>query len=204
MAPGIVLLQEIFGVTPEMQALADKFQEFGYCVVVPALYDRIYEDCVIEYRDPTLARATKDKLHYEETEYDIKAAIKVADNGHGVALIGYCWGGGLAYRVAQKTNVQAVISYYGTNLVQYCTSPPPTAPCQFHFGIDDPMIDSRARQLIRRSCRSIDQYFEYEGAGHAFVNVARPNYRQVQADLAEERCMAFLDAMFHQSASARY
>ena len=61
-APGIVLLQEIFGVTPEMQALADKFQEFGYCVVVPALYDRIYEDCVIEYRDPTLARATKDKL----------------------------------------------------------------------------------------------------------------------------------------------
>ena len=195
-APGIVLLQEIFGVTPELRALADRFHEYGYGAVVPALYDRIQPDCVIDYDDADLARATKNQLRYDEIECDIRAAIKLADNGRGVALLGYCWGGGLAYWIAQKCRVEAVISYYGKSLAQYCKSPPPSALCQFHLGVDDPMIDSDARQVIRRSCRSIDEYFEYAGAGHAFANVERSSYRQAQAELAEKRCLSFLNQVF--------
>lgn len=194
--PSVVLLQEIFGVTPELRALADSLQETGYAALVPALYDRIQPDCVIDYSDPDLARATKNQLRYDEIECDLRAAIQLADTGRGVALLGYCWGGGLAYWIAQKCQVAAVISFYGTNLAQYCKSPPPDAPCQFHLGVDDPMIDGRAREVIRRSCRSIDQYFEYEGAGHAFANVARPSYRQAQAQLAEQRCLSFLRTTF--------
>jgi len=196
-----VILQEIFGVTPEMQTLAERFSEHGYQVVVPALYDRIRPNYVLAYDDAEVARAAKNQLRYDEIAYDIRAAISFADAGYGVALLGHCWGGGLAYWFAQSNAVKAVVSYYGTNLAQYCSSPPPEAPCQFHLGIDDPMIDANARSVIRESCRPSDEYFEYEGAGHAFANAARASYREDSAALAESRSLAFLE---HVSAKSHF
>lgn len=195
-APAIVVIQEIFGVTTELMTIAERFSENGYRVVVPALYDRIEEDYVLDYTQPGLARSAKNQLRYDEIELDIAAAITLADTGRGVALLGYCWGGGLAYSMAQKHSVRAVVSYYGTGLTQYCKSSPPEAPCQFHLGMDDLMIDAEARRAVQGSCKSSDQYFEYEGAGHAFANVARPSYRQDQAALANSRCLTFLDQVF--------
>ena len=195
-APGIVLLQEIFGVTPALRELADAFQAQGYNVVVPALYDRIQPNCVIDYDDTDRARAMKNQLQNPVLEADIRAAIAHADSGQGVALVGYCWGGGLAYWAAQNCRVQAVVSYYGTNVAKYCEDAPPSAPCQFHLGVDDPMIDADAREVISNSCRPIDQYFEYEGAGHAFANASRTSYRQEQAYLAEQRTLSFLSTAF--------
>lgn len=195
-APGIVVLQEIFGVTVELTELAEKLSDKGFRVVVPALYDRIRPDCVIDYEQSELARATKNQLRYDEIQCDIKAAIGLANEGRGVALLGFCWGGGLAYWMAQSFSVDAVVSYYGTALAQYCRAPPPKAPCLFHFGRDDTMIDQSARDVVKASCKSGDRYFEYVDAGHAFANSGRSSYRQAQAQLADERTLFFLAEVF--------
>lgn len=201
--PGIVILQEIFGVTPQLKATADHYGAQGYRVVVPALYDRIAPNYVLEYAEADLARAAKNQLRYDEIRMDLEAAVAFATDGAGVALLGFCWGGGLAYWLAQHCRVSAVVSYYGTNLAQYCRAAAPASPCLFHFGADDPMIDADTRALVRRGGRSEDQYYEYAQAGHAFANSARPSYRKAQAKLAEERTLAFLRAFLpHSVASA--
>ena len=191
-SPGLVILQEIFGVTPALTSLADEFAGHGFRVVVPALYDRIEPGYILDYADTDTARATKNQLRFDEIDADISAAMAFAASDKPVALLGYCWGGGLAYWMAQRHAVGAVVSYYGTGVANYCRSRVPEADCQFHLGVDDPMIDAEAREVIRASCKSADEYFEYEGAGHAFANAARPSYRDAQAQLAEQRTLAFL------------
>lgn len=194
-APGLVLLQEIFGVTRELEELAERYAGAGFRVAIPALYDRIQLDLVLPYEDTSSARAAKNQLRYDEIDVDIKAAMDHVETGHGLGLLGYCWGGGLAYWMAQRHCVDAIVSYYGTNIQHYCSaSSTPTARCQFHFGVDDSMIETTARNTVRKSCREMDEYFEYEAAGHAFANVARPSYRSQAAALAESRTLEFLGA----------
>ena len=196
-APGIVMLQEIFGVTQELIDLADRFAAEGYSVSVPALYDRIEAGKVLPYADADSARAAKNQLRYDEIDADIQAAIQLVDEGSGLVLLGYCWGGGLAYWMAQNHRVDTVVSYYGTNIAQYCKSPAtPSAHCLFHFGLDDPMIDAAARAVVKDSCRATDQFFEYEGAGHAFANVARLSFREQATELAQRRTLDFLQQTF--------
>lgn len=195
--PGIVMLQEIFGVTQELIDLTDRFAAEGYRVAVPALYDRIEAGKVLPYADADSARTAKNQLRYDEIDADIQAATQLVDEGSGLVLLGYCWGGGLAYWMAQNHRVDAVVSYYGTNIAQYCESPAtPSARCQFHFGLDDPMIDAAARAVVKDSCRPTDQFFEYEGAGHAFANVARPSFREKATELAQRRTLDFLQQTF--------
>jgi len=196
-APAVVILQEIFGVTEELKDTARRYAGYGFRVAVPAIYDRIETDYVVPYDDADRARAAKNKLRYDEIDADIRAAMDLADTGNGLALLGYCWGGGLAYWMAQHHLVDAVVSYYGTNIARYCkSSATPAARCQFHFGLDDPMIDASARALVRNSCRLTDEFFEYEGAGHAFANAARPSYREPSAELAQRRTLDFLRQTF--------
>ncbi|MEM1155920.1 MAG: dienelactone hydrolase family protein [Pseudomonadota bacterium] len=196
-APAVVILQEIFGVTRELTGIADRFADVGFRVVIPALYDRIEPDYVLAYDESDRARAAKNQLRYDEIDVDVKASLALADTGKGLALLGYCWGGGLVYWAAQNHTVAAVVSYYGTGLSQYCrSSSTPSARCLFHVGLEDPMIDVAARNVIKASCRPVDRYFEYENAGHAFANTARPNYCKKPAALAEQRTLEFLHNVF--------
>ena len=188
---GLVILQEIFGVTEQLKGLAERYAALGYEVAIPALFDRQQKAAVIAYADAPAGRELMSSLEPADTLRDIEAAVKtLADRGLKVAVMGFCWGGGLAIRSAQKLDIDCAIAFYGTRLPQYLDSPL-QAPLQAHFGkLDDhvpPEMLAQAKEYLPDM-----EVFEYD-AGHAFANDAREEaYVAAAAEIAHGRSQEFL------------
>jgi carboxymethylenebutenolidase len=112
---GLVVIQEIFGVTGHIRAVCDRFAAQGYAVIAPALFDRVRPDVQLGYtpEDVQAGLALHAKLTDANAVADIAAALS-AFGGKPTGVIGYCWGGTLAWQVASQTDrVRAAIGWYG-------------------------------------------------------------------------------------------
>ncbi|MGI9344545.1 MAG: dienelactone hydrolase family protein, partial [Gammaproteobacteria bacterium] len=124
---GVVILQEIFGITGHIQRVADQYAAAGYVAIAPSLFDRIRPDIVLDYADVEEARGIMMSLDREKVPADIAAAIAAAraiartaaGSAGKVAAIGYCWGGAMADFAACRTDVDAAVSYYGRATVEW-------------------------------------------------------------------------------------
>ncbi len=188
---GLVIIQEIFGVTDQLKGLAKRYAALGYDVAVPALFDRKRRGAVIAYDAPAEGRDMMLAADLSETMADVSAAVDALKaQGGKVAVMGFCWGGGLALRAAQKLDIAGAVSFYGTRLPHYLDSPL-KAPLLCHFGTEDdhtpPDVIQQAQDYLPEM-----QVHLYE-AGHAFANDARPErYDRDAAELAHRRSEAFL------------
>ncbi len=97
---GIVVLQEIFGVNPHIRRVADGYAAAGYLAIAPALFDRAEPGVELGYAPDDIPRgvALVGEVGHERTMLDVAAAVKAAAEGGEVGVVGYCWGGSLAYR----------------------------------------------------------------------------------------------------------
>lgn len=187
---GIVILQEIFGVTDQLKGIAERYSKLGYEVAIPALFDRQEKGAVIPFNEGPKGRDLMLASNLEHTMMDIQASINaLALNGGKIAVIGFCWGGGLALRTAQKLDIAAGISFYGTRLPQYLDSPL-SAPFLAHFGNSDDHIPAEMIEQAKTYLPQMEIHM-YE-AGHAFANDARPSYVAAAADLGHKRTEDFL------------
>ncbi|SMX42380.1 dienelactone hydrolase family protein [Actibacterium lipolyticum] len=188
---GLVILQEIFGVTDQLKGVAARYAEQGYEVAIPALFDRQRRDAVIPFDTPLVGRDLMLASALDQTMADTAAAVAaLAANGGKVAVMGFCWGGGLALRAAQKLDIACAVSFYGTRLPTYLDSPL-RAPLLGHFGTTDDHTPPEVLKQVQDYMPDI-QVHMYE-AGHAFANDARPaSYVQDAAELAHQRTDAFL------------
>lgn len=187
---GIVILQEIFGVTDQLKGVALMYANEGYNVAIPALFDRVERDAVIPFDQGPRGRDMMLAADLGQTMMDTDAAVQaLAEKGGKVAVIGFCWGGGLALRAAQKLNIAAAVAFYGTRLPQYLDCPL-KAPFMGHFGTKD---DHTPPEMLAEAQAYLPemQVYMYE-AGHAFANDARPSYVQEAAELAHRRTKKFL------------
>jgi carboxymethylenebutenolidase len=187
---GLVILQEIFGVTAQLKGVAADYAAQGYQVAIPALYDRHAPGSVIPFKEAARGREIMLSLRPEQTMADIEAArAMLAGEGGKVAALGFCWGGGLALRAAQGLEVAAAVSFYGTRLGNLLDKPL-KAPFQAHFGTKD---DHTPPELVARfrAAHPEAEVHLYE-AGHAFANEQRPTYLEPAAVQAHERAAAFL------------
>ena len=126
----------------------------------------------------------------DETVADIDAAVQtLVARGNKVAVMGFCWGGGLALRAAQKLDIAAAVSFYGTRLTQYLDGPL-KAPFQGHFGTKDDHIPAEMLAAVKAYLPAVEVHM-YK-AGHAFANDARPSFVTDAAALAHRRAQAFL------------
>ena len=189
---GIVIVQEIFGVTDQLKGVAARYAALGYTVAIPALFDRKEKGAVIPFDQGPRGRDLMLAADLDETMRDIDAAVgTLAARGGKVAVIGFCWGGGLALRAAQKLDIAAAVAFYGTSLPQYLDSPL-RAPLLGHFGSKDDHVPPEMLDAARAYLPDM-QIHIYE-AGHAFANDARPSYVADAAELAHQRTAAFLAA----------
>lgn len=187
---GLVILQEIFGITDQLKGVAQRYCALGYEVAIPALFDRQQRDAVIPFDQAPVGRDLMLNANLEETMMDIDAAVKVlADKGLKVAVMGFCWGGGLALRSAQKLDIAGAIAFYGTRLPQYLDSPL-KAPFQGHFGSADDHVPPEMLEEAKAYLPDME-VFMYD-AGHAFANDARPSYVADAAATAHARTEEFL------------
>lgn len=199
--PGIVLVQEIFGISPYIRDRAADLAAEGYVVHVPDLYWRLGEPPLDETAPDVLAQAMArvQRLPWEHAVADTAAALhhlRDAPEASGrVALLGFCYGGGVAFAVAAAEPVDALVSYYGSALPMLLDlAPSVTAPSLHHFGEADSYIPAETVARIREAVAGdAVEFYTYPGADHAFDNT-RPEFHHAEASaLAWQRTLAFLD-----------
>ncbi len=188
---GLVVCQEIFGVNAHIRQVTDGFAAEGYLAVAPALFDRIERGVELAYDEAGVARARElgTALAWETALRDVGAAADAVRTGAGVAVIGYCRGGSVAWLAACRLDVQAAVGYYGGQIHEH-RGETPGCPVMLHFGEQDPIIPSEDVAEIAAAHPEIP-IFTY-AVGHGFNCDARADFDRAAADLALERTLAFL------------
>lgn len=186
----IVVLQEIFGVNSHIRAVTDGFARDGYVAIAPSLFDRVKRNVEMGYtaQDVEIGRGYVAQLKEEEILRDVQAAINVVKHAGAVGVVGYCWGGSLAYLAACELPVAAAVSYYGTRTVQLLERKP-RVPVQYHFGEQDKTIPPEAIAKIRAADPAGD--FHVYPADHGFNCDQRASFHAASAKEARARTMAF-------------
>jgi carboxymethylenebutenolidase len=189
----LVVVQEIFGVNPHMRRLSDHLGSLGYAVVTPALFDRAERGVELGYEaeDRERGMALRKQVPDEAVMMDIEAAAKALPAGAAHGIIGYCWGGTIAWWGATRSrSFKAAVGYYGGGIAGTRTEAP-HCPVQLHFGAEDKGIPLSDVELVRQAQPDVE-IFVYPGAGHGFACEDRSSYDASATEQAEERALAFL------------
>jgi carboxymethylenebutenolidase len=187
---GLVVLQEIFGLTDQLKGVVRAYARDGYDTIFPCLYDRVAPGTVVPFSDPNRGRDMAYGLDLEKVMLDIAAVVERVQNEHGVSILGFCWGGGVIVRAAAELKLRGAIAFYGTRLPTYLHHTP-KCPLLFHFGATDPNSPPETIEAVRKAFPSAEIYI-YE-AGHAFANEVRPTYVEAAAKTARSRTLEFLN-----------
>lgn len=188
--PGIVLFQEIFGVTDYISSRARDLAALGYVVLAPEVYWRL-PDHELDPDGDLLAQAVAlaQQVDWPTAVSDVATAVehlrgRIEVTGR-VGIIGFCFGGGLAFNVAAVEPVDALVSYYGSALGDLLhLAPEVEAPSLHHFGTADAYVTAETQRAIRHAVTARGARFEtYDGAGHAFDN-PDPAFHDAQASAA--------------------
>jgi carboxymethylenebutenolidase len=188
----VVVVQEIFGLTPHILAMTDAFAAAGYLAIAPALFDRVRRGLVLSdsAQDVERARGYRQQIDNSKAMLDIAASVAVSRHSGKVAVVGYCWGGTLAWLSAAELSIGAAVCYYGSGIAGQL-SKVPVCPTQLHFGERDASIPPADIERIRGAYPH-GEYYIYQ-AGHGFNNDRRPDhYDAAAATLARERTREFL------------
>lgn len=197
--PGILLVQEIFGVSDYIERRADDLAAQGYVVLVPEIFWRLGVTR-IENGPQMLDEAMQvmGGLDWPAAVADTVAsldALRARPEATGpVAMVGFCFGGGLAFNAAAERLPDALVSFYGSALPTLLElAPRVTCPQQHHFGLSDSYIPA---DEVARIEDAVDgpqtEFHTYEGADHAFDNPDFTMHHPEASALAWERTLAFL------------
>jgi len=187
---GLIILQEIFGVTDHIKEVADGFAAEGYLAVAPAMFDRIKPAIVLDYNDFATARETMGALDLEQSVLDMKAAADYARSAGKVGIVGFCWGGSMADLAACNGLVDVGISYYGRMTVEWLDKQP-TCPMMYHYGETDQLIPWQIIEKIQRARKG--KVYVWGSADHGFNCKDRPQYHKTAATGAMEATLKFLN-----------
>jgi carboxymethylenebutenolidase len=188
---GLVLIQEIFGVTEHIQELCDGFAADGYEVLAPALYDREHPGFRAGYDGDGFARAVElaRALHpFELSIADTKTCVDALLAKGPVFITGYCYGGSVAFLAACRIEGLAASSGYYGSLVKNFPDEHPKCPTILHFGRFDTGISIEDVDAVEEAQPDVTVYV-YE-AGHGFNSDRRKDYHDPSAKLARERTLA--------------
>jgi carboxymethylenebutenolidase len=201
-SPGLVLLSEIFGLNAEMRAAAERWAAAGYAVLAPDLFWRQQRNVALAYEGEDRARAFAlyQAYDYESGVRDVAACLAALRrrpecNGKA-AVVGYCFGGTLAWLAAARADAHAAISFYGTKIHQHLGEVATLrCPVALHLGDADAHVPAEAVAATRAALAGHPRatLHLYPGIGHAFMNPARPTYDRAAAELAFTRAREFLD-----------
>ena len=197
---GIVVVQEIFGVTGHIRRVADQYAAQNYKVIAPAMFDRVQRNVELDYKDIEKGRALMLELEWPGTLADVTAGVSGVRDAGRVAVVGYCWGGTVAHVAASDLDIAAAVSYYGGGVAKQLDKTP-RCKIMYHFGDQDhaiPMADiERIKQAYPEAVVHV-----YAGAGHGFNCDERASFSAKDAKLAFERSLSFLVDTLQQKPSS--
>lgn len=185
---GLLLIQEIFGITDHIRELADSFAEEGYETIAPAFYDRLEPGFAADYSQEAIAKGVRysQETPWDQVSGDAQAAIDALSAP--VFATGFCWGGAATWLVACRcSGLSAASSFYGRRITEL-KDETPKVPILLHFGKNDASIPLDRVEEIREAHPDVPVHL-YE-AGHGFVSDRRADYDADAARLARLRTLA--------------
>jgi carboxymethylenebutenolidase len=187
----LVLVMEIFGVNGHIRELAHDFARHCYEVLAPAMYDRAERGVDLGYTPETIVqgRALRDRIGWDVPMKDVAAAVAwLAPHGK-VGIVGYCFGGSIAWLSACRVpGLAAAVGYYGTAVVQFMGETP-RCPTMLHFGDKDASIPVVEVEKLKAIHPEVEVH-RYD-ADHGFRSDRRANYDETASRLADGRTLAF-------------
>jgi carboxymethylenebutenolidase len=186
---GIVVIQEIFGVTRHIRAVADQYAAAGFCALAPALFDRTERNVDVPYTDMAKGFGYAQTLQDTTVMLDLQAAVDRVRSAGKVGVVGYCWGGTMAYLASARLKIDAAVAYYGGRISQHIAEVP-RCPVMFHFGEKDAHIPRSDVEKIK-AAYSQGTYYLYP-AEHGFNCTDRSSFEPASAKLALDRSLEFL------------
>jgi carboxymethylenebutenolidase len=198
--PGLLLLQEIFGVNEHIRAVAAQYALDGFVVLAPDVFWQQQPRLDIGYTPEDIQRGralamAADKAALQRDLADATKALRGRPEvqGRGIGAVGYCMGGRLAYVAAATAGVDAAVAYYGGGIQDMLDLAPRIAcPMQFHYGALDANIPLSAVDKVRTAMAGKPaEVFVYDRADHGFNCWARKSYHAASAALAHARTLQF-------------
>jgi carboxymethylenebutenolidase len=192
---GLVVAQEIFGVNSHIRSVCDGFAADGYRVIAPALFDRVERNVEIGYTaaDIERGRALKVASPIDAALRDVAAArdaLAHADRTGKIGIVGYCWGGYVAWMSACRlAGLAAAVPYYGGGMLE-AADETPRCPVLAHFGETDHAIPVEGVRRFAAAQPGVEVHIY--AAGHGFNCDQRGSYDAAAATLARQRTLQFL------------
>lgn len=200
--PGVVVIQEIFGVNEVMRGITDDIASMGYVALCPDLFWRQEPGVQItDQSEAEWARAFElfNGFDLDKGVDDLDATIehlRGMDACTGkVGSVGFCLGGRLAFLTATRTGVDAAVGYYGVMLEEHVAEPL-KAPVLLHIATEDGFVPKENQAKVHAALDGSDMatLFDYEGNDHAFARKGGEHYDPEAAQLARERTSEFFTA----------
>jgi carboxymethylenebutenolidase len=195
----IIVIQEIFGVNAGIRRITDEWAARGYLALAPDMFWRFAPRYDVDPDVPEQleqAMAQRSRFDTDKAVADVEASLRHV-RGMGVSkvgVVGFCWGGAIAYLAATRTDADASVGYYGRLIADYLSEAHAIArPLMLHFGEDDPSIPADMRAKVRAALDPHPRVtiHEYPGAGHGFAASLGKRRNQDAAQQADQRTAAF-------------
>ena len=201
--PGIVIIQEIFGISPFLKEMANRYAAHGFAVVVPDLFWR-QGAALTELPDQSETATNKafelyQKFDVEKGVDDIAASLRWLrenENTSGkTAVVGYCLGGLLAFLSGCQLDIDAAIGYYGVGIEKNLQQKNMIRkPMMLHFAENDAFVPAETRKELEESFYGSDlvSLHNYAGCDHGFARTGGANYDKAAAEISDTRTLALL------------
>jgi carboxymethylenebutenolidase len=201
--PGIVILQEIFGLSPFLKEMANRYAAHGFAVVVPDLFWRQAEP-LTELPDQSEVATQKAFALYkgfdvEKGVDDIAASLRWLRENENVsgktAVVGYCLGGLLAFKSGCQLDIDASISYYGVGIDKALENKQMIRkPMMLHLAEEDGFVPLETQKILEDEFKESPfvTINKYAGADHGFARTGGANYDRAAAEISDSRTLALL------------
>jgi len=192
----VVVIQEIFGVNAHIREVADGYATAGYVAIAPALFDRQETNVQLGYADEA-DWGKGMRLAFEGFDRaagiaDMQAAVDAAGEYGNVGLVGYCFGGLMAWIAADEVSGLAAVSGYYGGMIGQEANRKPACPVILHFGEKDAHIPAEQIDLVRQANPQVE--INMYDADHGFNCDHRDSYDAAAAEVAKARTLEFFAA----------
>ena len=188
---GLVVVQEIFGVNHHVRDMTDRYAAAGYYAIAPAIFDRAERGVELGYTPDDIAKGRDYRMKLTDAQVmeDIEAAAGFL-GARKLGIVGYCFGGTVAWWGATRTTKFAAASCWYGGGIAGTKDERPHCPVQMHFGDKDASIPMTDVEAVRAAQPKAETYV-YPGAGHGFGCDDRGSFDKPSYELAQQRTLDF-------------